>query len=123
MRPGAASAMHSNCSFSSTTIRTSARIRNIPAPDIPLLLSDRRHRQHPLVANIAENREFLESLAYTLSNKFLKLNSKNYTTWKRDIELHLRSTCLWDTVTTDAPNPMTPDRQQRDVRCLIEIVG
>ena len=39
------------------------------------------------------------------------------------MELHLRSTRLWNTVESPPPEPITPDRQQRDAQCLIKIVG
>ena len=117
MRPGGAS----DCTNFNTPTRFSARIRGIPASTFDLPASTRRSR--PPSHNMADTRDFLESLAFSLSYQVPRLNSRNYSTWKRDMQLRLQSTRLWDCVTTDPPDPPVVERTQSDARCLMELMS
>ena len=70
-------------------------------------------------AGMVDTHEFLEKLAFSLLNKVTHLNGKNYSKWKRDMELRLRSARL---LVYLSQVPETDEQVQKDAIALINII-
>ena len=72
---------------------------------------------------MAETRDILEAMEFALSNRVTKLNDKNYTRWKREMELRFKGNGLWNIVTDERPAPsINDDRLKKEARVFTDIL-
>lgn len=120
--------------------RRSNRLRNIPATDQivnsprrALTFTTKETRQESvdlshllgdrsvLTEEMAGNNEMFQNLAFALSNRVTRLNSKNYARWKRDMELRLKSASLWTCCITVLNPNATEAVISKDAKALTDI--
>lgn len=101
--------------------RRSLRQQGIPPTDRVLPSSFRAVLAPIQRTNMAETREFLENLSFSLSNCVTKLTGKNYARWKRDIELRLKAAKLWACCTTVLAANADDNAKAKNARALSDI--
>ena len=102
-----------------TTVSVSAplqpAIQTVPIPAVPPVLVP--HTTYTMAANM---QDMMRSVQLALN--VTKLTSSNYTKWKRDMEIRLRSAGLWSIVIDPAPlGPPTDEYTQRNFAALQDI--